>query len=148
MSDKKETNHRFNFIFEEHADLRHEVGVIHGALSARLGRPAEVCDMLDAQVATLRSHFAEEEASDLFDEISAQTPRLAERASHLRAEHASLLQRALHVAERARSLQHVEGWWERIEEMYHRFCKELMHHETAENKLLQESYLDDIGAED
>ena len=148
MPEKRHVDERFEFVLDDHDDIRHEIAVIHGALTARLGKVEDVSALLEGQVDSLRRHFAEEEASGLFDTIVEQTPRFANRASSLCQEHAQLLQQIRHVAEKASQTQGTAGWWERIEQLYHDFCKELMHHETAENHLLQESYTEDIAAED
>lgn len=148
MSEDSAGGDDYDVISEDHDEIRRQIGVIHGALSARLGRKAEICDMLDAKAKMLARHFAEEEASGFFESIVEQTPRLADRAAKLVAEHSRLLETIHNLADEARRLIEQDGWWERTESRFHLFSKQLMHHETGENHLLQESYGDDIGAED
>ena len=148
MSNESTDHQDFDKIVDEHRELRHLLGVIHGALSARIGAIQDICDMLDSFCQALGRHFDEEVALGFFDNISEHSPHLAERATELRDQHTHLLETSQALARRSREIEQQSNWWEEMEERFHRFSKQLMHHETAENHLLQECYDEDIGAED
>ena len=79
---------------------------------------------------------------------SSGAPRLAGRADRLCLEHEQFLHRATELCRLAEAGTSSMAWWRELSSRCHKFSKQLMHHESEENKLLQQAHQDNIGASD
>jgi hypothetical protein len=73
---------------------------------------------------------------------------LADRAGKLCIEHRQLLHEAEELCQFAAAGSPSMPWWRELRSRCHEFCKRLMHHESEENRLLQETHQSDVGAYD
>jgi len=148
MTEQQPDQELFEEIRREHEGLRNLLAGLHKVLGDRLEQVEEVSRRMESLSARIETHFNQEELTGFFDRIVDRAPRLSEQIDDLRAEHQSMLSdvRALHEIS-------VDGdgspaWWQRLEDKFHQFSKELMQHEHKENQLLQQAYDEDIGAAD
>jgi iron-sulfur cluster repair protein YtfE (RIC family) len=133
-------------VMHEHDALRKKVHRIHSVLAQPDPTPDEIETLLREFMSTLVVHFSTEENEGFFNEVTAQAPRLASRAGRLCIEHQQLLRQAEELCQFAAAGSPSMPWWRELHCRCHEFSKELMHHESEENKLLQEAHQSDIGA--
>ncbi len=141
-------NEQLDEIRREHAELRELLGQVHHAVANRLRTVAQVAELLATLSDHIETHFQEEEFGGFFDEVVSQAPRLSERTDALREEHQRLLTLVNQLSDLALQGNGSDDWWEKLERQFHEFSKDLMHHEHKENELLQEAFVEDIGAND
>ena len=147
MSQPQSGHELFEQIQQDHAELRKLLGEVHQALSRREASVDAVASLIESLTVHLEAHFQEEEATGVFDQVTAREPRLCDRASALCAEHDQLRKTAAALNQAAKSADGAD-WWDRLETAFHEFSKDLMRHEHEENELVQEAYEQDIGAGD
>ena len=132
----------------DHQELREQLGEIQCMLAGRLSSAGEVSDAFASLSAHVAEHFIDEESCGLFDHITELAPRLSDRVDTLRNEHSEFRSTMRDLNDLASRGEGSVEWLGQIEEKFHEFSKQLMHHETKENDLLQEAYCDDIGSQD
>jgi iron-sulfur cluster repair protein YtfE (RIC family) len=133
---------------QEHDALREKLRRIHEALaSVEIKSDVIVNLLLDFQSA-LQVHFANEESGGFFNEVTTHSPHFTYRTDTLYVEHGELLHNAMELCRFATAGNHTATWWRALSSQFHVFSKELMCHESEENKLLQQVYQDDIGTSD
>jgi iron-sulfur cluster repair protein YtfE (RIC family) len=135
-------------VLQEHNALREKLGRIHTVLAGREPNQAEIETLLSEFLHTLLVHFSNEEDQGFFDEVTAQAPRLASQAGKLCVEHKQLLRDADELFRFATAGSPSMPWWRELHTRCHEFSKRLMHHESEENRLLQEAHQADIGTYD
>jgi hemerythrin len=135
-------------ILQEHDALRGKVNKIHSILAQPEPAEDEIEVLLREFLNALLVHFGNEETDGFFDEITAHSPRLADRAGKLCIEHKLMLREAEELCQFAAAGSPSMPWWRELRSRCHEFCKRLMHHESEENRLLQETHQSDIGAYD
>ena len=128
-------------IVREHQEIR----VLLGELTACDDLPRTL-ELLRRLLALLRTHFRHEEAGGLREVVLETAPRLAGRADLLLQEHEELLARTAEMIEHCRSV--LEGPVVEIRKDVKALSDRLHSHDTAENELLSEAVLDDIGTGD
>ncbi len=135
--------------FEEHERIEGILAELDTALANRDRQPKEVIRLLSELTVHLEAHFAFEEAERFFDEGMLRAPHLQPKADKILAEHAPLVEAAKALAAEAESEDHASpDWWERVRARYSDFKNDLARHEHAENELVQEAYVQDLGARD
>lgn len=135
-------------IRQEHEELRKLLGTIHRAVSNRATGDTGVAHLLSKLSERLRAHFVEEESGGFFTELAERTPRLTRKLDSLCVEHSQLLSEAIELAEESKHCDGTDAWWDTMAADYQHFSKQLMHHESEETKVLQQSYNEDIGEQD
>jgi len=148
MTVERSPNEFCEAVRREHDELRSLLGDLHKILSQRLEEAHRVAALLASLVEHVEAHFREEEVDGFFDQVTERAPRLSHRVEALRREHESLLAAVRNVHEVATGNNGSPDWWQQLEEAFHQFSTQLMHHESAENELLKAAYEDDIGAGD
>lgn len=148
MTEQQNRHALFVQIQQDHEELRRMLGEVHHALSQKLESVARVVELLASLTDHLETHFNEEEATGIFQEVAARTPRLSSRASDLRAEHQQFRQIVQALNEVAKSGDGAADWWQQLEVAFHDFSKDLMRHEHEENELVQVAYGQDLGLGD
>ena len=78
----------------------------------------------------------------------ARAPRLSDNVESLKRDHQSLLSAVRKLNQVASQGNGSSDWWQQLEQAFHQFSTDLMHHESTENELLQQAYTDDIGTGD
>ena len=147
MKPREDPSPILNKIKAEHKDMRELLRELHRILDERLD-PTRAITAIGEFVAYLREHFKHEDEDGFFAEITEVAPRLSSRAEATSHEHVDLLTVMQAFDAKVRNTQGSASWWDEIGQEFHRLAKELMHHERREQELLQEAYLDDIGAGD
>ena len=148
MNVKSTESEAIESIQQEHEALREKLRHIHDVLAAH-DTPGERLSVLlrnlhDALVV----HFSNEEFHGFFGEITAHAPQLKSSADKLCAEHLGMLHRASELGRFAAAGTGSEAWWRELRAGFQVFSKQLMHHESNENALLQQAYQEDIGTND
>jgi hypothetical protein len=133
-------------VTREHEALRNKVHMIHSVLAQPEPTTVEIETLLREFLNTLFVHFSTEEDDGFFDEVTSLAPRLASQAGKLCVEHQQLLREADELCRFAAAGSPSMPWWRELHARCHEFSKRLMHHESEENKLLQEAHQSDIGA--
>lgn len=134
-------------IHQEHQELRELLGRVHRTLAKRAESAASVAAMIKALRGHVQTHFDAEEHGGFFDEVVAEAPRLSEQTEAIKQEHARLSATMRHLVRLADEPMR-EGWWQQVEQEFHQFSNDLMHHESREINLLLEAYGNDVGAPD
>ena len=148
MTQQQDRHALFQQLQQDHDELRRLLGEVHHVLAAKLENVARVAEMVESLTDHVETHFDEEEATGVFDEVIAREPRLSPRADELRAEHARLKKTVQALNQAAKSGDGASDWWEKLEKSFHDFSKDLMRHEHQENELVQVAYEQDLGAGD
>jgi hypothetical protein len=133
---------------QEHDALRGQLRQIHEVLTGPDIMAEEVLQLLRELQNELTLHFASEEADGFFDEVITLAPRLQNRANQLCVEHEQMLYQVGELYRFAAAGSLSMPWWEELGSRCHEFSKQLMHHESEEHKLLQQTLQEDIGPSD
>jgi iron-sulfur cluster repair protein YtfE (RIC family) len=132
----------------EHAELRELLAGVHRTLAERREAAASVSRMLSSMCDHLETHFREEEVTGFFDSLDAKAPRLVDQTDDLRGQHTQMTAQFRALITLATRGDGSAAWWQELEDEFHKFSKELMHHESKEVELLQVAYDVDIGSQD
>ena len=143
------TSHEiFKKIKQEHDALRGKFRRIHDVLAGPEIAADEMARLLREFQNALIVHFSNEESDGFFEEVTTHAPRLTGRADQLCHEHEQLRHKAEELCRFAETGSPSVAWWRKLSSRCHEFSKQLMHHESEENKLLQQTHNEDIGASD
>jgi len=148
MVTKSTTREEIEKIEEEHAELREKLGQIARALEAAEVSREVLVALLNGLNDELLVHFSHEEHRGVFDQITAQAPRFTRQVDGLWSEHRDLLKAIGSVVDFAESGEMTRQWWKELGSRFRALSKQLMHHESEENQLLQRAFQEDIGAND
>lgn len=132
----------------EHEELADLLAETRDALSADDRNRHQIEDLVARLSGEVESHFGHEERGGYFQEALARAPRYTAQAEALLNQHEALLEDVEKLRLLLRSGVESAAWWTRIESDFHKFATELLDHEHAENKLLQEAFTDDLGVGD
>ena len=129
----------------------------HHALEGKLQRLAETTQGVQAQCKRwldqllglrqfLQSHFAAEERDGYFGHVVQHAPWLKDQVDRLYAQHAQLAQALDQLTQSAQQLQdqHLSALAEQLAQ----WAEQLLRHEHAENRLLQEAFTQDTAEGD
>ena len=107
----------------------------------------DLADILARLRTTLHQHFASEEEGPFATEFPASFPQLADRLEDILGEHRDLMERVdqltreVNEASEKATAEEVAA----IREDVRAFIEAIRAHESAENSLLQQAYIEDIG---
>ncbi|MDD4267980.1 MAG: hemerythrin domain-containing protein [Pirellulales bacterium] len=138
----------FHKIQEQHRRLADLLKRIETLLERRSGPPQEVVQLLGQLGDQLVKHFETEETGGYFTEALLHAPQLVARANALMLQHPKMTQRSRELGGAADPETSPEAWWEQTRERFAAFRAELHEHERAEDGLIQEVYMRDIGSHD
>jgi hypothetical protein len=133
---------------DEHARLRQALSSVRETIRDRASGPQVIRDLLAELAQVLLDHFRHEEADGYFAAALAIAPRLTEQAAALLQQHPELTAQLAAVQAHAASGHCSEAWWEQLQLAFTAFFDEFSRHEAGENRLLQEAFHDDLGADD
>lgn len=94
---------------------------------------------------TLAEHFRFEEQNGYMDAVKAREPRMERRIQELAEQHGALAGSLDGLVKEAREVLKANASWQ---EKVRAWVKRIQRHELKENKLVQEAFDFDIGAED
>jgi iron-sulfur cluster repair protein YtfE (RIC family) len=135
-------------LLEEHAKLRGLLHDLERILADRPGPVGEVVERLRQLRDLVDSHFEAEEASDCFPDLVNQAPRVSDRVKIMLAEHGELRAEIHKLVQGTEKCRGTAEDWDRLAAGFQAFAARLMHHEQAENELVQEVFTEDIGSKD
>ena len=138
----------YEAIRQEHEELRERIGRIHHALAQNEVCGPDISAMLTELCTALETHFQNEEHDGFFDEITTHDPRLNPDAKRLCKEHQDMLNTATEMARFSSTGADSKARMRELRSRFQAFSKQLMHHESEENALVQQAYQEDIGAHD
>jgi hypothetical protein len=141
---------------EQHGTIRSGLRSIEAVLAklAAASEPgadqaARAIQRLEGLARELRKHFAEEETDNgIFAKALAGAPRLERKVLALRKEHAPLALEVERILQDAGYAGLAPDAWGKVAAKFSAFAQALRHHETAENRLLSDAYLQDLGSGD
>lgn len=149
MNSKPITHEVFDAMHHEHDALREKLGRIHDVIGGKDPSLEEIQRLLHEFEEALAVHFShEEEEESFFDEVASKAPSLAGEAGRLCLEHEELKKEACELSRFAASGSPSMPWWRELATRCHNFSQKLMRHESAENRILQEAYRQDVGVVD
>jgi uncharacterized protein involved in exopolysaccharide biosynthesis len=127
---------------DDHQTLRAKVDALRQALTApdRVS-PQAFAAQVESLAAQLESHFALEEDSGMFVDITSQVPELGHRVQRLLNQHVELRAAFADILERLRARQDVAAALTEA-------LDDLVAHERSETQLIQDAYLTDLGRGD
>ena len=129
---------------EEHAHLKQWLENVRVALADTSGE-VNALRVLDEFLEEVEEHFRREEEDEGFcDAVFVVAPRLADKASTLMRQHAALLGALLDLQKMVREGDDQEIALKRFDT----FAAKWLHHESEENKILQDAYNEDVGTAD
>jgi iron-sulfur cluster repair protein YtfE (RIC family) len=138
----------FEQMHREHEALRAKLGRIHDVFQDSTPALSEINSLLHEFEEALTIHFANEETDGFFDDVTNHSPALASEAARLCVEHRELQHEAAELRRFASAGCPSILWWRELASRCHTFSQKLMQHESAENRLLQIAYRQDIGVVD
>lgn len=147
MLSKNDTRASFEAIALEHAKLRELLESLDQTLDQPQPSPATIAETIGELQMYLRTHFEHEEQGGYFHELIEDAPRLKTQVDELLTQHPTLLQLVEQMAAAA-SGETRAGWRQAIRAQFEDFLAQFIEHEHQENRLLQDGYAQDIGAED
>ena len=137
----------FERIRHEHAEICKDIRRIRDALNDRDNVGAMALLLSDVRD-ELAEHFKNEEAGGYLDAATNYAPELTKRATELREQHTQLIAKISEIID-ALTSPGLNAWdWDNVVAKTLGFLNLLLDHERAENKLVQDAYQQDIGAED
>jgi iron-sulfur cluster repair protein YtfE (RIC family) len=135
-------------VLEEHRALKELLEKIDRALTERCATIDQVSGLLAQFGDQLVRHFSMEEDSGYFADALLQAPRLVSRANELMAQHPKMCTKARDLIPEVGGAQPKQDWWQETRKRFDAFREELLKHEQGEDRLLQEAYNEDLGAND
>ena len=138
----------FEEVRRDHEELRELLGAVSRALAEGGEDVGRVSRMFTSLCQSIDNHFKAEEEGKLFDQITEQAPRLADRVAAVRREHHDLLDQIQKIAARAHVKTGSGQWWQQLGTDFQQFGQALMRHEREEGELIQGAYGVDIGSKD
>ena len=136
-------------ILGEHQAFCELVTRLYRILAEHTEPAGRVGHLLENLRERLEAHFHDEEQAGVLDEIARRAPQLAEMVQRLAAEHETFrnqlkgLEALLATEERL-----TPALWNQLETEFRAFQDRLMHHESVENDLLQQTFSQDLGGKD
>lgn len=135
-------------IQDDHRKLKELLARIDGLLAAQNASETEVTDLLALLGDVLVKHFALEEKDSYFGDALTHAPRLVAKANELMNQHPKMAWKAQQLGQSTTDQCGSAQWWQETRLRFRQFMRELIEHETCENRLLQEAYTSDVGTSD
>lgn len=104
--------------------------------------------LLTALRRELEQHFALEERAGLLEAATRVAPRLSRRAGRLAHQHAEMNERLARLLSDLLDSSCAPERWARLVEAFASFSGLLLAHEQAEEELVREAFMDDLGGGD
>jgi len=132
----------------EHVQIRNQLRELHRVLALQQTSLEEVERLLQELRAGLHQHFCNEEREGFFEQIVARAPQLSRQADSLTHEHADMIEELDSILRSTQRGEVQPVCWRTLALRFEDFMKCLMHHESEENGMLQQAYVDDLGTKD
>jgi len=139
----------YQAILAGHQELKGLLERIDHVLATRSDTVEEACHLLAQLGDRLVKHFALEEQEGYFEEAVLHAPQLVAKVNRLLAQHPKMCSQAHSLVQEATGQpSQAAEWWETTHRLFLAFRDELLRHERAEDRLLQEAYNLDLGSHD
>lgn len=143
-----EVNPFFQHAVAEHRDLHHAFEKVREYLAGNDPSQAHLVEgirLLTELRDRLSQHFSQEEKGGYLEEAVTRLPRLEPQAAALQRQHGEFLDTVNELLRDARRPGTLPALWGGLRDGYTQLMKRLTAHETAENKLLQSAFNEDMG---
>ncbi len=136
-------------ILGEHETYCELVTTLYRVLAEHNEPVGRIAHLLENLRTRLEAHFQDEEKAGVFEELARRAPQHTEKSRHLLAEHDLFREQLKHLES---LLSTEEGLTpavrNQLETEFRSFHDRLVHHESKENDLLQETFGQDLGDKD
>ena len=146
MNGAEECRPYLEHLHDEHRHIQQLVQVIQSEFfqgdPCRVGHDvrARLPERLSELADVLQHHFAEEEAGGCIEEAVSRLPSLSTQARELEHEHTVLLSSLTQLVDRVRSTGLRDSSIQAVHAEFSSFARDLLAHEAAENRLLQQGF--------
>lgn len=148
MNDQKLDHQFFEQVKSEHAELIELMKLLRAEFNSDIRDPGTVNRLVGNLYEHIVAHFAHEERGGYLCEALERAPRLTEQAKQLLAQHETLNELLGELRNVAQRREDSELWWQALRDTFNQFSRELLRHEAAEDKLLQDAFNQDMGTAD
>ncbi len=147
--DKPKLDHDFfEMIKREHSELIDMMAHVRRALASDIRDPGGVNQLIGELYERIVSHFHHEEDGGYLSEALELAPRLTPLAEKLHEQHETLGELLGELRGLAQQREDTDSWWKTLSDTFNNFSRELLRHEAAEDKLVQEAFTQDVGTGD
>ena len=134
---------------KEHAELRHLIETVKQRIDTARNTKARDTDRDLIQAIKqlcdhVEEHFQREENGGWLEEAVVRAPHLARRLGRLERQHKPLCQRVQRLVAAAEAGKQGDKWLNEFEEKFAKFGRQLLAHETCEERVLQKGFNDDL----
>ena len=140
MGVKQTTQDMYQHLLQEHAEICNLATTLLRVLVEQQQPPDRVSHLFETLCDRVKWHFADEEATGMFEQIVQSVPHLAATSDTLREEHHELLGNLELLRDRACQGNLTRTRWEELEHGFRDFSNRLTQHEYRENDLLHRTY--------
>ena len=148
MNAKQATEDLQRHFLQEHAEIYELATTLLRVLVEQQQPSTKVSRLLETLCERLRSHFADEEASGMFEQIVRSMPELSSETTALQAEHGELVKGLEHLREQAGRRELSRSVWDELASGFREFSNRLRRHEVQEDELLRQAFEEPEGEED
>ena len=141
-------SHAGSRLLEEHLDLERKLAEVRQVLEASDANPKAIVRELVLLTRQVLAHFRREEEGGYLAEAVEAAPRFKDVATKLKNQHPEFVHRLDLLESLAAVGDGSARWRQQLTAMYEDFLKRFEEHEHAENRLVQEAFNVDVGAED
>ena len=135
-------------MLRDQQELRELITKVHRVLADRQESIGRVTQLMREVLERIQTHFADEEASGLFEQIAEHSPELGPLAAELRAQHDEISRMARELVAQASQGEAQTVWWDALARGFHEFSRSMIHHENLENTMVMDAYECDHGTGD
>jgi len=135
-------------IARQHLQIEALVDAISSRFDAEKKATRNLVSLIHSLAAHLEIHFELEEENEYFGHVLNREPRFSEQVNQLLLQHEALRSEVEGLVEMARKAFAEQENVTELAARFSRFRKQLLDHERAEVKLLQEAYTRDLGGGD
>ncbi len=137
-------------ILREHRELKELLTRTRAAIRQPQPDVEPVRQLTGDLYAHLQSHFFHEEEGGYMCEALERAPRLTKQADQLYEQHETLAEMLGELRDfvgrgRPAGARPSDDWWRELAEQFQTFGKQLLRHETDEDALVQEAFIQDVG---
>ena len=148
MNQSKLDHDFFEMMKREHSELIDLMSRVRHALESDIRDPGGINQLIGDLYENIVSHFHHEEEGGYLCEALERAPRLSPHAEKLFEQHETLGELLGELLGLAQQREGTDSWWKNLSESFNNFSRELLQHEAAEDDLVQEAFIQDVGTGD
>lgn len=140
----------FEMIKNEHCEIRGLLSQVQAVLNDKQPKADCAKQLVSTLYERLQSHFHHEEAGGYLSEALERAPRLADQAGRLFEQHETLSEALGELRDYVQQPGPADTlsdatWWKGLADRFQDFSKQLLKHESEEDRLVQEAFNRDVG---